>query len=531
MKQLASLFTFSPRVLLAMSLSQNGESLRLWAGAPFASLRGAVFGGFMNKRNGSSSGLTRRQALVGVGAGALAMTGCGGADEANTDVGQAVARRRVAIIGGGAGGIASAYFLDGTCDVTLFESRAKLGGHCDSQLVTYQGEQLTLDLGAQFFHPATHPIYTALLSELGLYDAARPDADQTLEAPGSVCVFAKNNLFPRFSSTAPYLTPFPAIDFLVYAQFARQVILQNQSWELTLSDFIGSLPVSQGFKDSVLFPWIAALIGTTHANAARSSARSILQTFALAFPANPLEGASTFNSKLGLEGNLEALLARAPGTLVQVNAGVQGLSYQNGVWTIQTANGPRGPFDAVVMNAPPHTSSGLLSPLGWASDIVALLKRYEYFDTRIVIHTDPVYADPLRSLWAVYNGEVDGSECEGSVWLGGIHPKLANGKTVDIFKSWASHRSVESKHILLQRNFRHPLITADVIRAARSLAATQGRNGLYFAGQHTTGFDLQEAAVYSAMKVAEKLAPTSPTLSALHSRLASTGQANVSYDL
>ncbi|HEY3668121.1 MAG TPA: FAD-dependent oxidoreductase, partial [Polyangiaceae bacterium] len=244
-----------------------------------------------------------------------------------------------------------------------------------------------------------------------------------------------------------------------------------------------------------------------------------------------LQGASTYNSKIGLEGNLQTLLARSPGALLQVNAGVQGLDYTGGVWTVRTASGSQGPFDAVVMNAPPSVSSGLLTPLPWSVDIVALLKRYEYFDTRIVIHTDPVYTESLRSLWAVYNGEIDGAECEGSVWLGGIHDKLPSGATLDVFKSWASHRSVESKHILLQRNFRHPLITPDVIRATRSLASAQGRNGLYFAGQHTTGFDLQEAAVYSAMKVADRLAPTSSTLASLRAQLASNGQSNISYDL
>ncbi|HEY3665686.1 MAG TPA: NAD(P)-binding protein, partial [Polyangiaceae bacterium] len=254
------------------------------------------------KKQSMAQEISRRQALASAGLGAVALTGCGSAQESGDQLAQASSRPRVAIIGGGAGGIASAYFLDGSCDVTLFESRPKIGGHCDSQLITYQGQQITVDLGAQFFHPATHPIYTALLQQLGLYDPAHPDTDQTLEATGSVCVFAKNAFLPRFSSTAPYLTPFPAVDFLVYAQYARQVILQNQSWEMTLSEFIGSLPVLQSFKDSVLFPWIAALIGTTHENAARSSARSILQTFALAFPANPLQGASTYNSKIGLEG-------------------------------------------------------------------------------------------------------------------------------------------------------------------------------------------------------------------------------------
>jgi hypothetical protein len=59
----------------------------------------------------------------------------------------------------------------------------------------------------------------------------------------------------------------------------------------------------------------------------------------------------------------------------------------------------------------------------------------------------------------------------------------------------------------------------------------QGHGGLYFSGQYTTGFDSQESAVYSAMKVAESLAPYSPTLVSLKSLLATRGHARISYEL
>ena len=72
---------------------------------------------------------------------------------------------------------------------------------------------------------------------------------------------------------------------------------------------------------------------------------------------------------------------------------------------------------------------------------------------------------------------------------------------------------------------------ADNRQLTRSLQGVQGRNGLYFAGQHTTGMDLQEAAVYSAMKVADQLAPQSASLASLRARLASNGQSGISYDL
>jgi predicted NAD/FAD-binding protein len=478
--------------------------------------------------------LTRRDALKSAASlGAIGLFGCGPAPKPTDESLEQpyVGAPRVAIIGGGAGGIATAYFLEGVCDVEIFESRPKIGGHCDSSDINYQGETITVDLGAQFFHPATHPIYTTLLEDLGLYDPAHVGADQTLVAPGSVCIFPDNGGWPRFSSTLPILTPISDVEFLLYAHAARHVVLGNMAWEVTLDDWIGSLLVSQRFKDDILYPWICALIGTTHENAAGVSARSILQTFALAFPANPLSGASTYNSKIGFEGNLRAMLARSPSAVVHVNSAVQALDFNNGVWSVQTPSGTSGPFDAVVLNAPPHASSSLLTPLSWASDIVSLLETYQYFDSRIVIHTDAAYVYGDRTFWAVYNAEVDGIECEGSVWLGGIHEKLPGGGTVDVFKSWAHHRNADPQNILLERKFRHPLITPDVIGAARALAATQGRNGLYFAGHFTTGMDLQETAVYSAMKVASTLAPNSASLASLQALLQLRGRAGISYDL
>ena len=109
---------------------------------------------------------TRREilkgAVVGTGALGLAATLAGTA--------QGARRERVAIVGAGAGGIAAAYFLAGTYDVEVFEARPRIGGHCDSRTIDYRGHPVTVDLGAQFFHPATHPLYVTLLEELGLYD-------------------------------------------------------------------------------------------------------------------------------------------------------------------------------------------------------------------------------------------------------------------------------------------------------------------------------------------------------------------------
>lgn len=173
----------------------------------------------------------------------------------------------------------------------------------------------------------------------------------------------------------------------------------------------------------------------------------------------------------------------------------------------------------------------MLSTVPGFEDVRVALGAYQYFDSRILIHTDPAYDYPDRADWAAYNAEVNGVECEGSVWYGALDPELPSGATVDVFKSWAERRPTEPKQILAERRFQHPLLTESWLQAARALRPLQGQDGLYFSGVYTTGFDLQESAVYSAMKVAESLAPSSPTLTSLQALLAARGLAGISYDL
>jgi predicted NAD/FAD-binding protein len=349
--------------------------------------------------------------------------------------------------------------------------------------------------------------------------------------PASLCIFPTGGGSPVFSSLNPLATPGDAGTFLTYIQLARHAVQSGLPWTTTVDAWIRSLPVSQSFKDGIVYPWITALIGSSRADALRASARSILQTFALAFPADVAQGATTFNSTIGLQGNLQRMLDRSRAARVHLSTAVHALTRERTGWYLETLDGTRGPYRSVVLNAPPHVGRNLVHPLAGFAEVAALLSAYEYFDSRILIHTDPAYMQRQTQNWAVYNAGVRGRQCEGSVWYGALHKQPPTGKPIDVFKSWAERRRADPKHILLERRFKHPLISRSTIRVARALGPLQGRHGLYFSGQYTTGFDSQESAVYSAMKVAESLAPRSQTVASLKTRLAARGLAGISYDL
>jgi predicted NAD/FAD-binding protein len=474
--------------------------------------------------------LTRREVVTGAVAAALG-TGALSRPAAAVAAMRRPARDRVAIVGAGAGGVMAAYFLAGATDVEMFEARSKIGGHCDSRVIDEHGQKVTADLGAQFFHPDTHPIYVTLLQQLGLYDPARPDADDTFQAPGSLTVLRSAGGAPVFASVDPLATPPITGQFAAFIPLAREAVLSGLPWTTTVDTWVRGLSVTQAFKDEVALPWITALIGCSRAQALQASARSILQTFALEFPAELTEGATTYTSRIGLQGNLQRMLDASPGVRVHLGAPATSLTPTRDGWFVTTPHGRRGPYRFVVLNAPPPAGHALLTRVPQFGRAAALLSRYSYFASRIVIHTDPAYVSADRADWAAYNAEITGRQCEGSVWYGGLDPALTSGTTIDVFKSWAERRRRQPIRILAQRGYRHPHITPAMVDAARDLEPWQGHRGVYFSGVYTNGFDSQESAVYSAMKVAERLAPRSATLTALKSRLAAAGLAHVSYRL
>jgi len=471
----------------------------------------------------SETSFTRRDALKGA-AGLAAVSALPASAAARPG-----RRERVAIIGAGAGGVAAAYFLAESFDVDVFEARSRIGGHCDSRVIKHRGRKITVDLGAQFFHPDTHPIYVTLLEELGLYDPEHPEVDATSKAAASLCIFRTAGGAPIFSSSDPLATPVRAGDFAKFTELARQAVLSDMSWELSVDAWIRSLPLQRAFKQDVLYPWITATIGCAPHDARRASARSILQTFALAFPANVLDSATTYTSKIGLQGNLQRMLDRSPTVQVHLGTPARAMSRERAGWFLRTPAGRKGPYRFVVLNAPPRVGRELLRPLPAFADVTELLDMYRYFSSRLLVHTDPAYVHRDRRNWSAYNAGVKGLECEGSAWLGALQEQ--SGARVHVFKSWAQRRRADPEHILLERRFKHPLITRSAIKAARALRPHQGRKGLYFSGQYTTGMDLQESALYSAMQVAEALAPDSRTLASLKTRLSARGRDGISYDL
>jgi predicted NAD/FAD-binding protein len=202
-------------------------------------------------------------------------------------------------------------------------------------------------------------------------------------------------------------------------------------------------------------------------------------------------------------------------------------------WFVHSRDARWGPFDAVVVNAPPWESKKLLSRLSWAEGLVAVLDGYEHLTHKVTIHADPAYVHRDRRNWVLANvgvetgsagrarreprapgpGAKPDDRSELSIWLG-----AGLAETLDLFKSWTTYRRQAPREVLFERTFQHSIKTPAMMDATRRLRSFQGVEGLWFAGHFTSGIDLQESALRSAMDVVRSLCSSSPRLAALTSQ-------------
>lgn len=482
---------------------------------------------------GSSHSLGRRSVLKGgaLGAASLGVVGAGKKPAERAKKGErAGGGKRLAVVGGGTGGIAAAYFCDSAWSVDLFESRDKVGGHADTVSVTDGGERYAVDIGAEFFHPKTHPLYWSFLEEIGAR-ADDPEKSLVIEGPASLTVFDAATGKSRFGSDHA-LDDLPgALRFLDFTREARKMTEPDARWETTMGEWLDGLGIDDGYKRDVLTPWLSSLTCGDTELVRTQSARAHLSSFAKTFPATVFEPVHTYNSTVGLEGYLRMLLDACENTTVLTRAAVRGLEEKGGTWHVCTESGRHGPYDAVVVSAPPPASKKFFGDIPDLEHIADYLGAHEYHPARLVIHRDPHYMPEDKDYWSVQNAAVAGGKCETSIWIGAYHGTSDPDTRPGIFKSWAAHRDSDPAELLAERRFMHPLSTPRSLGAARGMMAHQGERNLYFAGSFTTITDLQESALYSGLKVAESLNPQGPALTSFKQRLADDDLLGTSYDI
>ncbi|MFE9399987.1 NAD(P)/FAD-dependent oxidoreductase [Streptomyces flavidovirens] len=189
-------------------------------------------------------------------------------------------RRSIAVVGGGVAGLTAAYVLQQTCDVTLYEADARLGGHAHThELSTADGRPLRVDSGFIVHNERTYPMLLRLFAELGV---ATQDSDMSMSvrcegcgleyagARGPAGLFAGRN-----AMRGGYLRMLAEVP--VFHRAARRVLASDSEPAYTLRRFLDDGGYSSYFIAHFVTPLVSAVWSCAPETALRYPARYLFR--------------------------------------------------------------------------------------------------------------------------------------------------------------------------------------------------------------------------------------------------------------
>jgi predicted NAD/FAD-binding protein len=177
-------------------------------------------------------------------------------------------------------------------------------------------------------------------------------------------------------------------------------------------------------------------------------------------------------------------------------------------FTLRCTDGRTVVVDQLVcaLSGPP--TSRLLTGLPGTILQRRVLDGMEFFDARLALHADPLFAPGDPNLRSFFNCDVHGAFAEASMWMASVIADAPPETAGKLWKSWITHRA-EPSQVLYDVEYRHVLPTPATLRAGDTLKLFQGLGGIWFAGGYLYPYDSQETALRSALRVALGLRATS----------------------
>lgn len=417
---------------------------------------------------------------------------------------------KIAIIGGGASGLVSAWLLEKNHDVTLYESKDRLGGHADSIQFNVDGSPVVIEAGAEFFNETFYPLFTRLLRHLNVSLKPYQLATNYYETHGKRQII----LPPYHDGKVEWVSLTP--DNISRSMQLYKVIhegrklLARRDTTTTLEEFLSTLKLSNDFKVNMLYPFMAGAWGVSPNDVRDFSAYNVVTYL--------VKGSDTkknqwFEINGGTRKYIDAVHHSLVNAQVKLNARVIRIGKNGARYTVLTADGDLQEYDQLIFATGANVASELLGTLPETMDISALLARIRYFDTKIAIHGDSRFMPPNKNDWRIANIRYDGSHAAMTMY------KSWKSKS-PVFKTWLTYdvRSPGDKDGPIPKNiyamvyYKHPIVDKNYFEVQHAIQQLQGKRQLWFVGNWSYDTDSHESAIHSAVEVAQRLAPDTERL-------------------
>jgi predicted NAD/FAD-binding protein len=397
---------------------------------------------------------------------------------------------KIAVIGGGIAGLATAWLIQDAAEVVLYERADWLGGHARSVTV----DDVHAETGFKYMFDATHPRVLALLRALGVGVRSVPMSTSVRLGDGGCVALPPRSLRQLGSLLGDPLALRGALA-LARIRIGAGQVARDGDWTPTLAAYLGRR-FAPGTCSGFLLPFFAASWGLPIEVIAGFAAYDVVKVVGKAWGGfREVEG--------GVSRYVAALVAELDRVELRRATTVRAIRRDGAALMVEADDRRR--FDHVVLAMPACCVPSVLAEEPSAEALRAVCARFRYVDTEIAIHRDAAWMPPRRDDWAIVNFVLDGSQAFVTEWCGYRERR-------DVFRTWLVPGRAPPRHVCHEQRFQHLVVTPDSASAQRQLSRLQGAWNLWAAGMYVTDVDVQESALRSALAIARRLAPASANL-------------------
>jgi predicted NAD/FAD-binding protein len=408
---------------------------------------------------------------------------------------------RIAVIGSGISGMASAWLLSREHEVTLYEANDYLGGHTHTHDVEIGGRNYAVDTGFIVFNPPHYPLLSKMFAELGV-ESQPTTMSFALKNERSGLEYNATDLAGLFCQRRNLVSPrfLRMLRDIVRFYHEAPALLELADAGPTLGDYLAANGYSEAFRDDHLIPMASALWSSASAQILQFPAKYLVQ-----FMANHqmLQTRDRPQWRVVKGGSQSYVRALRRNWKVHERIGCAVTKVTREVPSVRVdSHDASERYDHAVLAC--HSDQAL-ALLGDASERERdILGAMTFQENDTVLHTDAALLPRRRRAWAAWNALVpkDTSEqCTVSYCMNLLQSLDAAEPIVVTLNRTAQ---IAPEKILKRVRYQHPVYTQASVVAQTRKAEIQGVNNTWFAGAYW-GWGFHEDGMRSAVNAANAL--------------------------
>ena len=405
---------------------------------------------------------------------------------------------RIAVVGSGIAGLASAWLLSRRHEVTLYEANDYLGGHTHTHPIELAGQRYAVDTGFIVHNPAHYPLLTRLFRALGVATQpttmsfsvhnARTGLEYNATTLDTLFCQRRNLLSPRFLGMVRDL-------FRFYRQAPS--LLVGDGPGPGIGDWLDANGYGAAFRDDHLVPMASALWSSPPEQILRFPARYLVQFMAnhqmLQVSGRPewrvvRGGSASYVEALRARWQVQERLRCPVRSVVRDGHGV----------VVESAAGSER-FDQIVLAC--HSDQALALLADASVNERDVLGAIAYQPNEVVLHTDASLLPRNRKAWAAWNAFLPGdpeAPCTVSYCMNLLQGISSSEPFVVTLNRSAA---IDPAKVIARMRYAHPEYTHASVAARARRHEINGVDRVWFCGAYW-GWGFHEDGLRSAVDVA-----------------------------